>query len=109
MMAHQNLFAGIPEQLPEELLEDIVRTETVRIERIVSQGHASPEEFWYDQDWSEWVIVLKGKACLLFEGQNDPVTLAPGDYINIPAHMKHRVTWTDSAQETIWLAVHYKE
>ena len=27
----------------------------LRIERIVSEGHVSPEGFWYDQDEPEWV------------------------------------------------------
>lgn len=39
----------------------------MRIERIISHGHASPEGFWYDQGQSEWVVVLKGAARLQFE------------------------------------------
>ena len=30
-----------------------------------------------------------------------------GDYINIPAHTKHRVEKTDSKKETVWLTVFY--
>ena len=33
-----------------------------KIERIVSRGHASPEDFWYDQEENEWVMVVKGTA-----------------------------------------------
>jgi cupin 2 domain-containing protein len=56
----------------------------VRIERIVSHGHASPEEFWYDQDRHEWVVVLTGAARLRFE--DETVELKPGNFLNIPAY-----------------------
>ena len=79
---------------------------TCRIERIVSQGHASPEDFWYDQDQDEWVLVLKGAARLRFEGE-EPVEMEPGAHVNIPAHKRHRVEWTTPDEPTIWLAVHY--
>ena len=102
-----NIFADIPVQLPDELFEDLLKTAGVRIERIVSHSHRSPEGFWYDQDQSEWVIVLKGRARLQFDGQADTIELGAGDYINIPSHTRHRVEWTDPAADTIWLAVHY--
>jgi len=103
----KNLFSQYPEVLSEEIFEDIVAAPTVRIERIVSKGHSSPEGFWYDQEKNEWVVLLKGSAELHFEGEATPVKLLPGDYLNIPAHTKHRVAWTDPDQETVWLAVHY--
>jgi cupin 2 domain-containing protein len=77
----------------------------VRIERIVSHGHASSEGFWYDQDQHEWVVVLKGAARLRFEEHEQTVEMRPSDFVNIPAHKKHRVEWTTSDQPTIWLAV----
>jgi hypothetical protein len=40
-----NLFDQLPSNLPEELFNTLLDTGTVRIERIVSQGHASPEGF----------------------------------------------------------------
>jgi cupin 2 domain-containing protein len=101
-----NLFADLPRHLPDELLQTILVAAQVRIERIVSQGHASPEGFWYDQDQHEWVVVLRGAARLRFEGE-EPVEMNPGDFINIPAHKKHRVEWTTPGEPTIWLAVHY--
>jgi cupin 2 domain-containing protein len=79
-----------------------------RIERIVSTGQASPPGFWYDQDWAEWVVVLAGSARLLIEGEAEPRILAPGDYLEIPPHVRHRVEWTDGAESTIWLAVHVR-
>jgi cupin 2 domain-containing protein len=93
--------------LPEELFESICSTENVKIERIVSKGHSSPEGFWYDQGWNEFVLVVKGSAGLKIEGQGEIVTLNAGDYVNIGSHVRHRVEWTDASCETIWLAVHY--
>ncbi len=101
-----NLFEAIPEALPEELFEEIVRGRAVTVERIVSRGHTSPDTGWYDQPRHEWVLVLKGKGVVAFES-GEPVTLDPGDHLAIPAHCRHRVAWTDPDEETIWLAVHY--
>ena len=105
-MKSGNVYAAIPEKLPEEIFETIVASKNVKIERIVSKGHTSPASGWYDQDSNEWVMVLQGSALLAFE--DEPyVTLNSGDYLNIPAHKKHKVQWTDSDTQTVWLAVHY--
>ncbi len=101
-----NLFAVLPQHLPQELVQTLLTAAQVRIERIVSHGHASPEGFWYDQDQHEWVVVLKGAARFRFEGE-EPVEMKPGDFLNIPAHKRHRVEWTTPDEPTIWLAVHY--
>ena len=103
-----NLFADLPAAAREEQNQELLHSPNVRIERIVSTGQASPPGFWYDQDWSEWVIVLAGAAGLLLEGEAAPRTLMPGDYIAIPAHRRHRVEWTDAETATVWLAVHYR-
>jgi cupin 2 domain-containing protein len=105
-MKSGNIYAAIPRSLPDEIFETIVVGNNVTIERIVSKGHASPESGWYDQEINEWVIVLKGKALLAF-ADAPSVYLTGGEYINIPAHKKHKVQWTDPDSETIWLAVHY--
>ncbi len=102
-----NLFTDLPDNLPDELLTTLLKAANIRIERIVSHGHVSPEEFWYDQDEHEWVIVLKGSARLQFEDRIVP--LKPGDFANIPAHRKHRVEWTTPDEPTIWLAVFYRD
>ena len=111
-MTAENLFRAIPAELPEELFSNLLQTETFRVERIVSQGHASPEGFWYDQDQNEWILLLEGAARLLIEGSErpedlKPVDLKPGDYLNIPAHQRHRVEWTAPDIRTVWLAIHY--
>jgi cupin 2 domain-containing protein len=103
-----NLFADIPEDLPEELIQALLSTPGLRIERIVSLGHSSPQGFWYDQEEHEWVLLLKGAARLRFQGQ-EPIELRPGSFLNIPAHRRHRVEWTDPSEPTIWLAIHYGE
>lgn len=100
-----NLLEQLPATLPQELVQTLLTADGVRIERIVSHGHTSPQDFWYDQSDDEWVLILSGAAQLQFEGGT--VTLKPGDYLNIPAHRKHRVAWTTPDEPTIWLAVWY--
>jgi cupin 2 domain-containing protein len=101
-----NINDTIPNDLSAEAYDVILRTPGVRIERIVSMGHTSPESGWYDQEENEWVIVLQGSATLTFE-DGETANLSSGDHINIPARCKHRVSWTDPGQLTIWLAVFY--
>ena len=103
----KNIFGPVPAKLPEELIEVLAESDAIRIERIISQGHASPKDFWYDQETDEFVMVLNGRAQLLFEGDHAPVSLAAGDYVIIPAHCRHRVESTDPEEDTVWLAVHY--
>ncbi|MGR5065434.1 cupin [Photobacterium sp. DNB22_13_2] len=102
-----NLFAAIPSSLPDELFEELVKTDAIRVERIVSRGHVTPEGDWYDQDECEWVMVMKGRATILFEEGMQEVSMEAGDHLNILAHQRHRVSWTDPEQDTIWLAVFY--
>jgi cupin 2 domain-containing protein len=102
-----NLFDTTNQRLPDELVSTLVNRPGLRIERIVSQGHNSPNGFWYDQDEHEWVVLLQGAATLRYE--ESIVALRPGDWQLIPAHRKHRVDWTDPEQTTIWLAVFYRD
>jgi cupin 2 domain-containing protein len=107
MMIPTNLFTDLPRRMADEFFTTLLETANVRIEQIVSHGHASPKGSWFDQDQHEWVIVLKGAARLRFEGDVRPVEMKPGDFVNIPAHTKHRVEWTTPDEPTVWLAVHY--
>jgi cupin 2 domain-containing protein len=100
-----NLLADLPRDLSEEIFTTLLQASGVRIERIVSHGHQSPPGFWYDQPTNEWVLVLQGAAKIEFEG--GIVELGPGNFIDIPAHRKHRVAWTTPDEPTIWLALHY--
>lgn len=102
----RNLFANIPRELPEELVEVLAQGREVRIERIISAGHASPPDFWYDQADDEWVLLLEGAAKLRFEDRD--LELRRGDFVYIAAHERHRVEWTAPDQVTIWLAMHFQ-
>jgi len=102
-----NLFANLPIDLSTEATESLLESATLRIERIVSQGQSSANGDWYDQEEHEWVVILQGKAQLRFEDDNQLLDLEPGDYLNIPAHRRHRVEWTATDQVTVWLAVFY--
>ena len=104
-----NLFAGLPARLPDELVEVLTSGPGVRVERIVSHGHASPADFWYDQAQVEWVVLLSGAARVGFADETAPVELVPGDWVVIPAGRRHRVEWTTPDGPTVWLAVHYGE
>jgi cupin 2 domain-containing protein len=100
-----NLLRDLPTSLPKELCETLLHTTNLRIERIVSHGHASPEGFWYDQDQSEWVLLLAGAARLQWEDRE--AELRPGDHVNIPARERHRVAWTTPDEPTVWLGIFY--
>lgn len=101
----KNIFDDLPQHLPKEVVQTLIQAADVRIERIISHGHASPTDFWYDQPQHEWVIVLKGAARLRFE--DCVVEMKVGDFINIPAFKKHRVDWTTPDEPTVWLGVRY--
>lgn len=102
-----NLFESISASAPEELTTTLLSADNFRVERIVSLGQKSPDGFWYDQAENEWVLLLEGSAALRFE-EGDVVHLKPGDYLNIPSGMRHRVEKTDENRRTVWLTVFYK-
>ena len=106
-MRKGNIYSSVPERSPEEIFETLIDSGKIRIERIISDSNRSPEGFWYDQGESEWVMVLSGSAGLRFEGKDEVLVLKPGDWVDIPAHLRHRVEWTDPERKTVWLAVFY--
>lgn len=113
-----NLLAGLPsgalpaKSPPGEIFTTLAvsgaLSGAVRIERILSTGQASPDGFWYDQGWDEFVLVVQGAARLQIEGEAERA-LGPGDWMTIPARRRHRVAWTDPDAPTVWLAVHIGE
>lgn len=106
--ARGNLYAAVPAGLPAERFESLpLSAAQPRLERIVSAGQATPAGEWYDQPEHEWVLLLRGSAGLRFEGDDRVHILKPGDWVDIPAHRRHRVEWTHPSEPTIWLAVHY--
>jgi cupin 2 domain-containing protein len=106
MIKAGNFFADLPDASGDEVTQALSAFPGARVERIVSWGQASPPGLWYDQAWTEWVVVLSGAAELLIEGERAPRLLRPGDFLEIPAHVRHRVAWTDASRPTLWLAVH---
>ena len=107
-MSEGNLLRGLPDASGGEVIEQILAAPGVRIERIVSFGQASPPGFWYDQEPAEWVLLLAGAARLRFADEPEPRPLGPGDWIEIAAHRRHRIEWTDPATPTVWLAVFHQ-
>jgi cupin 2 domain-containing protein len=106
-MAMANLFTTGTQPRRDEICETLLETARFRLERIISTGQATRAGQWYDQERGEWVALLSGRAGLLFEGEQEPRAMKPGDHLLIPARCRHRVEWTDPDQETIWLALHY--
>jgi cupin 2 domain-containing protein len=102
----KNIFSGIPDELPDELFEELWKGQGFCLERIVSRGHATVDGVWDSQDWDEWVLLLKGSAGLRFKGEDRERVLRAGDYLLIPIGAQHRVEWTAPDKETVWLALH---
>jgi cupin 2 domain-containing protein len=101
-----NIFSGVMPNRSMEVFTTLLAERGIRIERIVSAGHATRPGVWLDQAQGEWVLLLEGSAALEIEGESGLRQLAPGDYVWLPPHRRHRVAWTDAARATVWLAVH---
>jgi cupin 2 domain-containing protein len=106
-MSVSSLFQQIPQFAADEQFKTLLNRDSVRIERIVSHGHASPADFWYDQSEGEWIVLVQGAARLTIAGES--FELRPGDYVDLPPHTRHRVEWTTPDEPTVWLAVFYSE
>lgn len=98
-----NLFALAGSPGGSEVFEALLERPGVLLERIVSDGHTTPDGEEYNQAWEEWILVLQGEAELTYPDQ-PPIRLKAGDSLLIPAHQRHRVTYTSSP--CIWLALH---
>ncbi len=96
---------GFPSPAEAERQETLVSGAGVRIERILSSGHVSPPGEWYDQTGDEWVLLLEGEATIAFEGGMH-CTLRGGEWVFLPAHVRHRVESTSARPGCVWLAVH---
>ena len=108
MIKTGNFRGGLPVRpLPDEVVNLLVERPGLRIERIVSTGQATAEGQWYDQDSDEWVLAAKASARLRIEGEGEDRELSEGDWILLPAHCRHRVTWTKGEPPTVWLAAFF--
>jgi cupin 2 domain-containing protein len=54
------------------------------------------------------VLVVDGAARLSIEGEQADRELSEGDWILLPAHCRHRVTWTRAEPSTVWLAIYFR-
>lgn len=109
MVRTGNLKRDLPvHPLPDEVVELLLDRPGLRIERIVSTGQPTPEGQWYDQETDEWVLVVAGAARLRIEGEQSDRALGEGNWILLPAHCRHRVTWTRAEPPTVWLAIHFR-
>ena len=89
--------------LTTELTTVLAENSNVRIERIVSMGQTSE---WYDQEETEFVVLLQGSAEIEFENKESTV-MSKGDTLLITPHERHRVSYTSSEPPCIWLCVFY--
>jgi cupin 2 domain-containing protein len=109
MIKTGNLRRDLPARpLPDEVVDLLLERSGLRIERIVSTGQTTPEGQWYDQETDEWVLLVEGAARLRIEGEQADRELSEGDWILLPAHCRHRVTWTRAEPPTVWLAIHFR-
>lgn len=80
----------------------------VTVERIVSHGGRAPAEGVFEQDWTEFVVLMQGEARLVTLEPDKTFDLKPGDWLEIPPKRRHYVAWTSREPPAIWLAVHLK-
>ena len=90
--------------LSEELTTILAENKKVRIERIISAGHVSDD--WYDQDETEFVVLLDGNAVIEFENDRK-LSMAKGDTLLIKPHERHKVNYTSSEPPCVWFCVFY--
>jgi cupin 2 domain-containing protein len=105
-----NIVANIFNELPKfpqskEIIDILVESNNIRIEKIVSTGQSSPDVFWYEQEENEFVLLLNGTAELEFEDKT--IKMKAGDYLLIPSKQKHRVKSTSRTEHSVWLTVFY--
>ncbi len=104
-----NLFEIVPFDSENEEFRELLKGRRFQLQRIVSSGQSTAPGEWYDQSDSEWVVLLQGAAAIRVEGEAELRTLGPGDWLEIPARVRHRVEWTAAGEPTVWLALHYDD
>ena len=89
-----------------EFFDTLCKSANVHVERIISNGQTTPPGKWFDSDKNEWVLLVQGKATLQMEN-NTLIHLKAGDYLLIPAHQKHRVSYTSAKPHCIWITLYF--
>ncbi len=100
-----NLLANLPSAAEGEIFTTLLVRSGARLERIVSEGQATPDDAPMVQNADEWVLLLAGEAGLRL-GAAPELHLLPGDHVLIPAGTPHWVTRTSTDRPTVWLALH---
>ncbi|MFO0919698.1 MAG: hypothetical protein U0872_15475 [Planctomycetaceae bacterium] len=102
------LFSNLPRNLPAEFSVAYRSNSKVFASKqsCLTATHHPPDSGTTKTSTNE-ALVLTGAAKLQFP--DCVAELKPGDFINIPAHHRHRVEWTLPEELTIWLAVFYDE
>ncbi len=101
-----NYYGGFIQEKSPENYFDLLKGNKFKLEKIVSKGYSTPENKWLSGNKNEFVILLKGKAELLFES-GIKLKLNEGDYFTIPANTKHKVTKTSKKPVCYWLTIHF--
>ncbi len=103
LFEHHNIpFLGEEESLP------LVSGKSWRVEKIVSNAHVSPPDFWYEQLEAEFAVVLKGFGEIEFE-EGEICKLSAGEWLHIPPGKRHRVKSTSENPLCTWLCFYIKE
>lgn len=96
-----NLYDTLGLNLTNEVITPLLENKNLRLERIVSHNHTTG---WYDQEETEWLVLLTGEAEICFE--NKTIILTAGDTLQINPHERHRVSRTT---DCIWLCLFYNQ
>lgn len=107
-MRVRNLFRDIPGGPAEAIDVLLTGRGGTKIERIVSWGGRVPDEGTFDQDWTEFVVLMQGQARLVALEPEQTFDLEPGDWLEIPPKRRHYVACTSREPPAVWLAVHLK-
>ena len=99
-----NLLDSIPVSSQKEIFETLIKNDTIKIERIVSYGQITPQNYWYNQTQDEFVLIVSGAAKIKYDNETI-YHLKENDSLNIPAFQKHQVIYTNNP--TVWLAIFY--
>jgi cupin 2 domain-containing protein len=83
-----------------ERIEQVFTLRNMVVEQILSGADVTPEDYLQEQD--EWIALLAGHAVL--DVGEDRVELEAGDWVLLPAGVRHRLVKVDSGSN--WLAVH---
>jgi cupin 2 domain-containing protein len=105
-MVQGNIFKFSKKRIKgSESFETLLKSNSLLLEKILTHGELKSPGKWYDQEKDEWVMMVQGKATIEYDDGNR-IEMKKGDYVIIPAHLKHRVIETSESPDCVWLALH---